>query len=431
MPSRPGLRFLLLRGLMGPVIVLLALFSNAHAQGNGTDTTAPDGLPRAILTSLSYSGELVTQSAGGAPRGTVGLGAAGAQFTVLLGPLLGWPGARAFVLLLGTHGGAPSALVGDVQGVSNLQATPALRLEEAWLQQDLLGNRLSWLIGRFDLNAEFYRLQSAGLFHNSSFGIGPEFAQSGVAGPSIYPNPSVGARVEVKPSPNAVLRAAALDGVPVNRPGGGIHLFAPGDGALLVGEAALLARPDSSGGPRHRRFLIGRGLSRTYSGKLALGGWYYTARFPDLVDTLATGMPVLHRGSRGAYLLGDQTVWSAGGGRPAVLAAFAQIGVGDPRVNQIGGYLGGGLTLTGPFPGRDQDELSLAVAMARNGSHYERAQLPSGTSTAAETAVELTHLVQLGSWLALQPDAQYVIHPGGARGAPNALVLGLRILGSR
>ena len=47
----------------------------------------------------------------------------------------------------------------------------------------LFGNRFSALFGRYDLNSEFYRLQSAGLFLNSSFGIGPEFSLSGQNGP--------------------------------------------------------------------------------------------------------------------------------------------------------------------------------------------------------------------------------------------------------
>ena len=65
------------------------------------------------------------------------------------------------------------------------------------------------LIGRYDLNSEFYRLQSASLFLNSSFGIGPEFSQSGLEGPSIFPNTSVGARFAIKPIEEIVLRTAA------------------------------------------------------------------------------------------------------------------------------------------------------------------------------------------------------------------------------
>jgi signal transduction histidine kinase len=52
-------------------------------------------------------------------------------------------------------------------------------LEEGWIEQNLFGNQFSLLVGRYDLNSEFYRLHSAGLFLHSSFGIGPEFAQSG------------------------------------------------------------------------------------------------------------------------------------------------------------------------------------------------------------------------------------------------------------
>lgn len=106
---------------------------------------------------------------------------------------------------------------------------------------------------------------------------------------------------------------------------------------------------------------------------------------------------------------------------------FAQLGLGDGRVNQIGGYLGGGLTLTAPFPSRAQDALGLAVAAARNGSHYERAQAAAGAAAAGETTVELTYLAQLGSWLTVQPDVQYVVHPGGTGAARNAVVVGLRV----
>jgi porin len=413
---------------LGALSALAAISCGAPAVS--AQTAIGDSGARPVILTFSYTGELVQNAAGGARQGAAFPGAAGVQFTLLLRRLVGWHGARIFVFALGTHGGAPSDFVGDVQGVSNLEAPAAVRLEEAWLQQNLLGNRLSWLVGRYDLNTEFYRLQSGALFVNSSFGIGPEFAQSGRAGPSIFPNTAVGTRVDFKPSANVVWRAAVLDGVPVGRPGG-IRLFAPGDGVLLVGEMALISRPDTVGEPRQRRFRIGRGPARSYRGKLALGAWYYTARFPDLFATLLNGASVQHRGSGGAYLIGDQTVWSPRRGRPGALAVFAQLGLGDGRVNQIGGYAGGGLTFTAPFPSRAQDALGLAVAASRNGSHYERAQMAAGAPGAGETTMELTYLAQLGSWLSVQPDLQYVIHPGGTRSTRNAVVLGLRFALSR
>jgi porin len=329
--------------------------------------------------------------------------------------------------VLGTHGRTPDRLVGDVQGVSNIAATAGVRLEEAWLQQNLLTNRLSLLVGRYDLNSEFYRLQSAAVFVNSSFGMGPEMAQSGASGPSIFPHTSVGVRVDFKPVANAVWRLAVLDGVPVDRPGHASAVFASGDGSLFVGEMALLSRPDTAVPMRGERFQIGRGRARPYSAKVAIGGWYYTSSFPDLADTLSNGATSRRRGSFGAYVLGDKTLWAQSQSGPQSLSVFAQLGLGDGRVNQIGGYLAGGITLAAPIASRGQDLLGLAVAAALNGSHFERAQAAMGNRAAGETTLELTYSAQIRSWLSIQPDAQYVVHPGGTRALRNAIVPGLRI----
>ena len=408
------------------VVLAVSVATMCAASRVLAQSTTDSVFPPLVLT-FSYTGELVTDVSGGERRDATGLGMAGADLTLRLRRLVGWNGARAYVFLLGTHGGSPSGMVGDVQGISNLEAPNAVRLEEAWFQQNLFANRLSLLAGRYDLNSEFYRLQSAALFVNSSFGIGPEFGQSGVAGPSIFPNTAVGARVEFDPAPFYGFRAAVLDGAPVDRPGGAAQLFAPEDGALLVGEAVVVRHPANIGTPRQHRFRIGRTGPRPYDAKLALGGWYYTARFPDLTATLPNGEPVLHRGSGGVYIIGDQTVRPARPDHSGPLTAFVQLGVGDGRVNQITGYLGGGITLTAPFVERMDDQLGLAVAAALNGSHYRDAQATAGTPAATEVVFEATYLAQVGASLTAQTDMQYVIHPGGTRSNRDALVLGFRI----
>ena len=81
-----------------------------------------------------------------------------------------------------------------------------------------------------------------------------------------------------------------------------------------------------------------------------------------------------HQGSGGAYLIGDVTIWSRMGPSPKAITGFAQLGLGDERVNQIGSYFGGGLTFTGPFSGGTQDVLAVGIAAAQNGSRYELAQ---------------------------------------------------------
>ena len=106
---------------------------------------------------------------------------------------------------------------------------------------------------------------------------------------------------------------------------------------------------------------------------------------------------------------------------------FLQAGIGDNRVNRFGSYLGAGLTVTGPFEARSADEIGLGLAFARNGSHYTRAQTAQGLPVEnAEKSIELTYLTQLNSWLALQPDVQYIINPNTTPALSNALAVQLR-----
>jgi porin len=414
-----------------PRLAALVLAGLVVSPCTGQSQVADSGAARSVTVSWSYATALVADVAGGTRSGSVVLGAGGVQLAFVPRPLLGWHGARAFVFVMGTHGGRPDALVGDIQGVNNLQAPPGVRLEEAWLQQNFLRNRLSLLVGRYDLNTEFYRLQSAGIFANSAFGMGPELAQSGVAGPSTFPSTAAGARVAMKPSPNMVVRVAVLDGVPVDRPDGGIHLFAPGDGALLAGEVAILARPNADDEPRYRRFQIGRGLTRSYAGKIAVGGWYYTASSPDLYDTRTDGTPALHRGSRGAYLIGDRSVWRDAADSSRVLAVFGQAGLGDGRVDQVGGYLGGGLTLTAPIRRRDHDQIGIAIASAQIGAQAHRQAAADGMPATNETVIALAYFLQVAESVAIQPDLQYVIRPAGTSALRDALVPSLRLSISR
>src|SRR5439155_4328082 len=110
---------------LGAMSVLAAMTCGASAVYG--QMAAGDSGARPVILTFSYTGELVHNAGGGARRGTTFAGAAGGELTLLLGRLVGWHGARIFVFALGTHGGAPSDLVGDVQGVSNLEAPPPRR----------------------------------------------------------------------------------------------------------------------------------------------------------------------------------------------------------------------------------------------------------------------------------------------------------------
>jgi porin len=389
---------------------LLLLASLSAAPPVRADDLSNALVRNAITPSVSYHGNVAANLAGGDKRGASYGGNLNVQIRVDGEPLIATPGLSGFFDLLWVNGGQTSKYVGDAQMVSNIAAPPALRVYEAWLQYNVPDTGFSILAGGYDLNTEFDRLNSANLFLNSSFGIGGAFNASGFVGPSTFPDPSVGVRLAYKPDANTIVRPALLDGAPPDRIDGSPGPFDESAGVLLVTEATFLTRgntPEPIVNPRSR---LGRfsGLP-PYDDKLAIGAWHYTGGFNDLSERAANGDPKRRWGEAGAYLLLDRLLttldWRS-------ITGFILLGVADPAVDRFGMYFGAGLTATGLLPRRPDDQAGISAAVARNGSHYVAAQQQDGLPVSgSETAIELTYLAQVASWLALQPDAQYVIYP--------------------
>jgi porin len=381
-----------------------------------------------LIPAITYDGTTLADLCGGSRTGATYVGNLHLKLKVQFDSILA-PGTSAFVDVLTIHGGQPSGYVGDAMGTSSLAGPGGTQVEELWLQHNFTGSA-SLLAGIYDLNSEFYRLQGAGLFLNSAFGIGPEFAQSGVEGPSIFPRTSAGLRGAFKPTAGTVLRAAVLDGVPVVRPDGSRAVFQGGDGLLAVAEFAALSRAPADPGPTSRtRDRVGRFSSLApYDDKLAIGAWHYTALFADLSDTDPSGNPRLQRGTSGTYAVGERLLIGRDGSSAKRLSAFLQIGMADPRTNRFGSYLGAGVVASGWGPLGNSDQLGASVAHAKNGSHYRQAQLADGAQQVddAETTFELTYLTLLSAHFTVQPDLQYVIHPNTDPALANAWVLQLR-----
>lgn len=409
-------------GTVAPLLLAIGFVAAIAEAGDNADASGAEPAS-ALTTTLSYDAAEIGDVSGGLRRASTYIGNLHWQSLVDLDRAFGWNDSRFYADLLWIHGGNPDAFVGDAMGVSNIAAPPGVQPEELWIEHNIAAAGVSFLVGLYDLNSEFYRLDSAGLFLNSSFGVGPEFGLSGIEGPSIFPRTSVGARLGWKPAEGVVLRAALLDGVPLIRPDGTYRLFQGSDGLLAVGELALLDRPSDAtlGNPRSR---LGRNaMLPPYDGKLAFGAWHYTttlARFDD-------GTGAMQHGTSGAYLVGDRIVARDAADPSRNVSLFVQIGAADDRVNRFGSYFGGGVVVSGPIRSRPGDELGFAVAIGRNGADYRHQQSQLARTSRAESALELSYLVQATSWLAVQPDLQYVVRPDSNPAIPNALVFMLRI----
>ncbi|SHK91288.1 carbohydrate porin [Rhodothermus profundi] len=324
---------------------------------------------------------------------------------------------------LGNQGRTLSERIGVAQSVSNIEAPTSWRLYEAFIEHVTANDRLSLLIGLYDLNSEFDVLQAAELFLNSSFGIGPELANSRPQGPSIFPVTTVGLRVRLgfplTSRKAGYLQLVLLDGAPghTHHQTGTSIVFGRNDGLLGVAEIgtqlyALKRLADWS--PIR---WVSRLHEPAYHRKLALGFWYYTARFQWLYADR------WQRGNWGGYLLAESRLYTAG---TRTLWAFLRIGFAHPQVNRFGAYTGGGFSGQGWLPGRPNDRMGLALAAAHNSRAYRRLRRQPGSRVHhTEWILEGTYLLALSATVQLQLDLQWVQHPDTRAGS--VLIGGLRL----
>lgn len=354
-----------------------------------------------VQLGASYVSDILANVSGGLRRGARFLGKLDVSAT-LAGEAIGLEGASAFINLQHVHGEPFSEeLVGDAQVVSNIEAANGLRPLEAWVAFPLFGGGSIVKAGLIDLNTEFDVQDVGSLFLNSSHGIGPDFSQSGLNGPSIFPTTATAVVLRHKAA-DWTFRIGLFDAVAgdPDRPGRTVVRF-PGDsGALLAAEAEMK---------------LGEGDF------VRAGAWAYTSRFDDLEEVDVEGEPVRRKGSRGGYVTVEKRFLGTANG--STLDSWIRVGIAEARLNPIGVYVGGGASF-----GTDERRAGLAVAHARLGAPALNARAAAGMpGDRAETIIELTYAHVVDERLTIQPDIQYVINPGWDRDTPDALVGGVRV----
>jgi porin len=294
------------------------------------------------------------------------------------------------------------AVVGDAQTVSNIDGPSSVRLVSAWIAQDFDG-RAGIKAGVVDLNTEFDVQATGALFLNSTFGIGPDFSQSGQNGPSIFPATGLGLAGWWLPAGHWQLKAGFFEGTPGDpvHPGRTSFTLSRDEGVLMLLEARNHLTPD---------FVIGAGT------------WRYTASF-DAIDPARGRLS----GNSGYYAIADGLLYAAPEGDKAGLSGWVRVRFADDRINPIDAVVSGGLVYTAPF-GRMADQTGVSIARAQFGAPARQAA--NGALGRDEMVVEATYSFNINSHLTVQPDIQYVISPGGDPAIENALVIGSRIIAS-
>ncbi|MGC9260443.1 MAG: carbohydrate porin [Phycisphaerae bacterium] len=312
--------------------------------------------------------------------------------------LFGWKGGCAFVDFM-AHGGQNPAndLVGELQAISAIDQNPATRLDQIWYRQNLLDGNLWFKLGRIDTTYDFDNIRDAQAFLNGSFGFSPVI----FVFPS-YPFSAWGGEVSWQPVSALTLHGGLFDGNTENT----VPDVASANPNAVENPYGILALAEES--------LNWRISTHHLSGTFTLGEWYHTGTFQRY-----SGSSV--QDAKGFYAYLDQTLWTFGhakGQTASRIGSFVQYAWANDQLTEIDQNISGGLRWRGPIPGRIDDNTGIAATWAHLSPY---AQTPYNY----ELAIEGFYTAQVTPWLSIQPDLQYIIHPGGIY--QNALVATVQV----
>ena len=333
----------------------------------------------------------------------------------------------------------------NILTASGNEAERATRLFTLWLQEQK-EDAISIRVGQLAADDEFAQSKNGSTFVNSTFGWPGILASDLPSNGPAYPLATPGVRVSLGPQDGFSLMAAVFNGDPAGRGSGtpqsrdaGGTAFRLNDGAFAIAEATLgrNQKDDDKGAPQ----------------AIKLGAWYNTERFADerfdtaglsLANPLSSHLPAQHRGDYGGYIIVDLFFSPKVGRSPEGLGIFARVAASPSDRNLVSFYADGGLTWTGvrDTEGYQKDVVGLGLAYAGIGDGARAldrdARFFGGIGHPIrdhEASLELTYVCQMRGW-AVQPDLQFIFHPGGhvpdptdptkQRAIRDAVVVGLR-----
>jgi porin len=383
-----------------------------------------------IEIKFEYTNEVFAVMSGGVRRESSYEGQVHLSVNTDLEKLIGWTGGKTHVTVFQIHDSGRNVAEnsGSIFDPSNLDALPTTRLYTAWFEQSF-ANKVLLRIGQIVGDGEFFTSDTAGGLINGTFGWASIFGANMRSGGPAYPLATPGVRVQVNASEEITALATVFSGDPAgrncndnpqacNRYG---TTFSFSGGALGMGEVQYAINQDKKA----------VGLPGVYK----LGAWYATADYVDQRFGLDVAGAVVslaspavtdqlnHRGNWGIYGVADQMAWRNGA---RSLNLFVRSGASPSDRNLLTYYVDAGAGFKGLIPGRADDVLTFGAAYARispDAAALDRDTLaingPPYPIRDYEFLLEVSYQAQIAPWWIVQPDLQYIVHPGGHVSNPN------------
>jgi porin len=400
---------------------------------------------RGVKFAATYIGETLGNPTGGWKQRAVYEGRLNLAVDIDLEKLAGQKQLAFHANIFQIHGGGLSrgALL-NYMDVSGIEALPSTRLYEIWFEQKW-GTKLALRAGQLAADTEFMTAKYTDVFTNASFGWPVGLSLNMPSGGPSPPLATMGARLRADISDNFTLLGAVFDG---NAAGPGLEdpqlrdrygvNFRVNDPPLLIGEAQFLWN--------------GRKGDAGLDGKFKLGGWRHFGDFTDqrfaasgvtLADPASGGTPATLRGDFGVYSVFEQKLYRVRADDDRGIGVFARVSYSPPDRNLIDFYADWGLEFIGLSDQRPKDKFGIAAAYAHVSPRasaldgdFQRAIGPAWPTRSFEALLSAVYQYEVRDGWSLQPNFQYIVHPGGGATNPlgnnpgkalkNAEVFGLR-----
>lgn len=374
---------------------LFGIIPISIAQTSGTKQASG---AKSIDWEASYLGETFANLRGGRQTGANYLGVLNLAAEYSLKDLIKWRGGRLILNVMNIHGSSISELIGDDLLASNIDAQPSTRLQNLFLQQELLDSTLILRVGKQAIDEEFLTTEFSNLFLHMAAAY--PFTLSFNAAP--WPAAALGITSSWHLHKKWTFHAGFLNADPnipdetINRTG--LKTYLRPSGYLLIAEAS------------HH-------MERSFA---RLGVMHDTNPYQDRFGTTHQGMTAL-------YLTADVPLIDLKSGQAGTIALFATVSSAlQWNIAPIDLDIRGALVWTKLHDKLKKSQLGLGYFFPRVG---DAAQTEPTLPIRTEQFTEITYRLSCTDHIEIQSSLQYIIHPGGASGhtIPSAWVAAFRL----
>lgn len=318
--------------------------------------------------------------------------------------------------------------IGNVFTASSIFGSEEFKFYALYLDQKFLDDKLSIRVGRFTAGDECAASPLYWIYVNNSIDGNPQSLPINM--PFLtYPNATWGARAKVTLPHDLYSYSGIFNGDP-NVGRNSMHGFDFSlrlkRGVFLIEEVGWTPNqaPGSEGLPGNYKF----------------GAFYHSGTFRQFYrdsyggSSVVSGRPLAkHIGNWGMYWQADQMIYRENGTSDQGLTLWSATTYAPADLNQFPLFVDGGIIYKGLIPYRDQDVAAVGTSYGLWSNEIRRLEqdnMDYNGSTQHRQVYEMmfdfTYKAQITPWLYIQPDMQYILHPGGTGYIRDAYVIGFR-----